>query len=265
MYGVPFQFMPTVGKDKSRTMRPTRSVHALPERADSEISFPRVAGYRLEIHDPELFEEFTERSRLTLDTNDIPTETVVGGLDRRDRAAHPRRTAGQARPGDRLRPRAPDHDLVRRRTRPASLVLPAGAPDHQAMDGPRFPCALTRDRPRCPGQPARVGRPVASRESGRDLYGLAGADTSKAVAAAGAGVLDEHRAQLLHHFIEVGKYGLALEETAGTLAQDTTAITRPGTRRHTRPSRPDEAGGRQHGHVRKPITTAAARSSSTGR
>ena len=80
VYGVPFQFMPTVGKDKSRTMRPTRSVHALPERADSEISFPRVAGYRLEIHDPELFEEFTERSRLTLDTNDIPTETVVGGL-----------------------------------------------------------------------------------------------------------------------------------------------------------------------------------------
>ena len=80
VYGVPFQFMPTVGKDKNRTMRPTRSVHALPERAESKISFPRVAGYRLEIRDPELFEEFTERSRLTLDTKDIPTQTVVGGL-----------------------------------------------------------------------------------------------------------------------------------------------------------------------------------------
>ena len=80
VYGVPFQFMPTVGKDANRTMRPTRSVHALPERAESRISFPRVAGYRLEIRDPELFEDFTERSRLTLDMKNIPTETVVGGL-----------------------------------------------------------------------------------------------------------------------------------------------------------------------------------------
>jgi hypothetical protein len=32
-------------------------------------------------------------------------------------------------------------------------------------------------------------------------------------------------AQLLHHFIEVGEYGLALEEIAGTLAQDAIAIT----------------------------------------
>jgi type III restriction enzyme len=80
VYGVPFQFMPTVGKDGNRTIKPTRSVHALPERKESEISFPRVAGYRLEIRDPELFEEFTERSRLTLDTKDIPTQTVVSGL-----------------------------------------------------------------------------------------------------------------------------------------------------------------------------------------
>jgi type III restriction enzyme len=80
VYGVPFQFLPTVGKDKNRTMRPTRSVHALPERVKSKILFPRVAGYRLEIRDPELFEEFTESSRLTLDTKNIPTQAVVGGL-----------------------------------------------------------------------------------------------------------------------------------------------------------------------------------------
>ncbi len=83
VYGVPFQFMPTVGKDKNRTIKPTRSVHALPERKESKISFPRVAGYRLEIRDPELFEEFTERSRLTLDTKDIPTETVVAASSAR--------------------------------------------------------------------------------------------------------------------------------------------------------------------------------------
>jgi type III restriction enzyme len=80
VYGVPFQFMPTVGKDRDRVIKPTRSVHALPERKEAEISFPRVAGYRLEIRDPELFEEFTERSRLTLDMENIPTEVLVSGL-----------------------------------------------------------------------------------------------------------------------------------------------------------------------------------------
>ena len=109
VYGVPFQFMPTVGKDGNRTIKPTRSVHALPERKEAEISFPRVAGYRLEIRDPELFEDFTERSRLTLDTEDIPTETVVSGLIGASEKPHARRPAGQARPGGRLRARAPDH------------------------------------------------------------------------------------------------------------------------------------------------------------
>ncbi len=33
------------------------------------------------------------------------------------------------------------------------------------------------------------------------------------------------QARLLHHFIGVGEYGLALEEIAGTLAQDAIAIT----------------------------------------
>src|SRR5436305_6358584 len=33
------------------------------------------------------------------------------------------------------------------------------------------------------------------------------------------------QARLLHHFIDVGEYGLALEEIAGTLAQDAIAIT----------------------------------------
>ena len=37
--------------------------------------------------------------------------------------------------------------------------------------------------------------------------------------------LGGEQAQLFHHFIEVGEYGLALEEIAGALAQDTIAIT----------------------------------------
>jgi type III restriction enzyme len=80
VYGVPFQFMPTVGKRRNGTIKPSRWVHSESDRKKSEISFPRVAGYRLEIGDPELFEDFTDQSRLTLDTKDIPTLTEVSGL-----------------------------------------------------------------------------------------------------------------------------------------------------------------------------------------
>jgi len=79
VYGVPFAFMPTVGKDVDRKIKPIRSVHALPERKKAEISFPRVAAYRLELPDEPLYEVFDERSWLTL-TTEIPTETQVGGL-----------------------------------------------------------------------------------------------------------------------------------------------------------------------------------------
>ena len=41
--------------------------------------------------------------------------------------------------------------------------------------------------------------------------------------------IGSEQAQWLHHVIEVGEYGLALEEIAGTLAQDAIAIT--GTER----------------------------------
>jgi len=39
------------------------------------------------------------------------------------------------------------------------------------------------------------------------------------------GRLGREQAQLLHHFIEVGGYGLALEEIAGPLAQDRVAVS----------------------------------------
>jgi len=37
--------------------------------------------------------------------------------------------------------------------------------------------------------------------------------------------MDSEQAQLLHHFIDVGEYGLALEEIAGSLAQAAIAVT----------------------------------------
>ena len=80
VYGVPFQFMPTVAKTKDLEIKPTRLVHAEPERAVARIVFPCLAGYRIELPDEPLFAEFTERSALTLTTEDLPTHVVVSGL-----------------------------------------------------------------------------------------------------------------------------------------------------------------------------------------
>lgn len=80
VYGVPFQFIPTVAKTRDLTMKITRRVHADPERAVAQITFPRLSGYRIELPDEQLWPDFTERSRLLLTTRDIPTTTVVSGL-----------------------------------------------------------------------------------------------------------------------------------------------------------------------------------------
>lgn len=80
VYGVPFQFMPTVAKTRDLKIKPTRSVHAVPDRAQARITYPRVAGYRIELPDEPMWAEFTERSVLTLTTQDVPTEVVTSGL-----------------------------------------------------------------------------------------------------------------------------------------------------------------------------------------
>jgi type III restriction enzyme len=61
-------------------MKPNRRVHAEPDRAAAQISFPRLTGYRIELPDEELYAEFSERNHLVLSTADMPTETVVSGL-----------------------------------------------------------------------------------------------------------------------------------------------------------------------------------------
>src|SRR6185369_777726 len=78
-----------------------------------------------------------------------------------------------------------------------------------------------RTRSGCPGspRPARRDKPVDSAYfedlAGR-LYGLLiGLDDR----------IGREQAQWLHHVIDVGEYGLALEDIAGTLAQDAIAVT----------------------------------------
>jgi type III restriction enzyme len=80
VYGVPFQFIPTVAKTRDLTIKPNRRVHAVPDQAAAQITFPRLVGYRIELPDEELWADFSERSRLVLSTADMPTETVVSGL-----------------------------------------------------------------------------------------------------------------------------------------------------------------------------------------
>jgi type III restriction enzyme len=64
VYGVPFQFIPTVAKTRDLTIKPNRRVHAVPDRAAAQITFPRLVGYRIELPDEELWADFSEHSRL---------------------------------------------------------------------------------------------------------------------------------------------------------------------------------------------------------
>ncbi len=81
VYGVPFSFIPGSGTspDPTPPKRSTR-VRALPERADLEIRFPRVTGYRRELSDDALFASYDESSTLTLSLADLPTSTTVSGI-----------------------------------------------------------------------------------------------------------------------------------------------------------------------------------------
>lgn len=80
VYGVPFQFIPTVAKTRDLVMKQNRRVHAEPDRAAAQITFPRLVGYRIELPDEELFPVFSEDCRLVLSTSDMPTQTLVSGL-----------------------------------------------------------------------------------------------------------------------------------------------------------------------------------------
>jgi type III restriction enzyme len=76
VYGVPFSFIPCSGakaEPKPGPM-PTR-VRALEERISCEITFPRLAGYRYDIPGEKISAKFTEDSRLSLTTADLPTKT----------------------------------------------------------------------------------------------------------------------------------------------------------------------------------------------
>jgi type III restriction enzyme len=76
VYGVPFSFIPCSGstKEPKPGPLPTR-VRALESRIACEITFPRLLGYRYDIPGERITARFTEESKLSLSTADIPTKT----------------------------------------------------------------------------------------------------------------------------------------------------------------------------------------------
>jgi type III restriction enzyme len=76
VYGVPFSFIPCSGSatDPKPGPMPTR-VRALEERIACEITFPRLIGYRYDLPKERLTANFTQDSKMSLSTADIPTKT----------------------------------------------------------------------------------------------------------------------------------------------------------------------------------------------
>ncbi|HNR47052.1 MAG TPA: hypothetical protein PKO03_08275, partial [Anaerolineaceae bacterium] len=79
--GVPFSFIPCSGSNQT-PKPPARVTHvrALESRQTSEITFPRVMGYRYDIQSEQLSAAFTAESRLYLSTQDLPTRTEMASI-----------------------------------------------------------------------------------------------------------------------------------------------------------------------------------------
>lgn len=76
VYGVPFSFIPVSGATSEPEPGPLSTrVRAIEARKSCEITFPRLAGYRYDIVGDRLKATFTDESRLTLSTENIPTKT----------------------------------------------------------------------------------------------------------------------------------------------------------------------------------------------
>ncbi|MGB8658309.1 MAG: DEAD/DEAH box helicase family protein [Candidatus Zixiibacteriota bacterium] len=78
VYGVPFNFLKAEGMIQPQPPKVIHRVHALPEREQYEITFPRVEGYRYELDETKLAAQFTEESKTIIENE--PTEITLGGV-----------------------------------------------------------------------------------------------------------------------------------------------------------------------------------------
>ena len=76
VFGVPFSFIPAAGAGgKTGNPQEITRVRALEERADCEIRFPRIVGYRFILPTQKLTARFTEASHLALSSEQVPDRT----------------------------------------------------------------------------------------------------------------------------------------------------------------------------------------------
>lgn len=79
--GIPFDFARSPQKVDPKPPKPVTRVHAIPERSELEIRFPRVSGYRRELPSEKLEGKFDEDSRLVITPEDIgPTSVTMEGI-----------------------------------------------------------------------------------------------------------------------------------------------------------------------------------------
>lgn len=78
VYGVPFSFLKAGGDTTPKPPKVIHRVHALPERDQYEITFPRVEGYRYELNETKLAAKFTEESKTIIENE--PTEVTLSGV-----------------------------------------------------------------------------------------------------------------------------------------------------------------------------------------
>lgn len=78
VYGVPFSFIPCSGSTQEPKPGPIPTrVRALEDRIDRLICFPKVIGYKYDLPSEKLTANFTEESKLSLSTQDVPTKVNV--------------------------------------------------------------------------------------------------------------------------------------------------------------------------------------------
>ncbi len=81
VYGVPFSFIPSAGSEKDPKPGPTPTrVRALEDRIACEITFPRVIGYRYQFEGEKLKATFTQDSKMSISTADVPTRTEMQSI-----------------------------------------------------------------------------------------------------------------------------------------------------------------------------------------
>ena len=78
VYGVPFSFIPCSGSAEEPKPGPTPThIRALEDRIESEMTFPRLIGYRYDLPSEKLSALFSEDSKLILSTLDLPTKVEL--------------------------------------------------------------------------------------------------------------------------------------------------------------------------------------------